>query len=52
MRDTLLITVGKYLKDMLAKNRLFTGSLQLNFKDGKLKDFDEHKRTKVKEEGS
>jgi hypothetical protein len=39
------------VKNLLRTHREFTGSLQLNFKDGKLKDFDERKKTKVEEGG-
>lgn len=38
-----------YLKDLLRRHRHFTGKLELNFKDGELKDINETRRTKCEE---
>ena len=40
-----------YIEELLLKHRRFTGRLELNFKDGQLKDVNETKRTKFNEEG-
>lgn len=41
--------VYEYVSQLLLKNRSFTGRLELNFKDGKLKDINETRRTKIEE---
>ena len=38
-----------YLEDLLQRYKRFTGKLELNFKDGKLKDVNETRRTKYEE---
>lgn len=38
-----------YLEDLLMRHKLFTGKLELNFKDGVLKDINETRRTKCEE---
>lgn len=38
-----------YLKDLFKRYKLFTGKLELNFKDGELKDINETRRTKFEE---
>ena len=42
--------ISEYVLNLLASNSKFTGKLELNFKDGKLKDILETKRTKIEEE--
>jgi len=41
--------ITKYLEGLLAKLPKFTGKLELNFKDGVLKDINETRRTKYEE---
>lgn len=44
--------IAKYIEDLLlGKYPNFTGKLEFNFKEGKLKDCLEVKRTKFEEEG-
>ncbi len=38
-----------YLEDLLLRYKRFTGRLELNFKDGVLKDINETRRTKYEE---
>jgi hypothetical protein len=38
-----------YLEDLLLRYKRFTGKLELNFKDGVLKDINETRRTKYEE---
>lgn len=38
-----------YLKDLFGRHKRFTGKLELNFKEGKLKDINETRRTKFEE---
>lgn len=38
-----------YLQDLLLRYKRFTGKLELNFKDGELKDIQETRRTKYNE---
>ena len=38
-----------YLQDLLRRYKRFTGKLELNFKDGVLKDINETRRTKYEE---
>lgn len=38
-----------YLEDLLLKHETFTGRVELNFKDGKLRDVNETRRTKFEE---
>ena len=39
-----------YLEELLLRYKRFTGKLELNFKDGELKDINETRRTKFVEE--
>ena len=39
--------VVAYLKNVFKEHPMFTGKLELNFKDGKLKDILETRRTKT-----
>lgn len=39
-----------YLEDLLLRYKRFTGRLELNFKDGDLKNINETRRTKYEEE--
>jgi len=41
--------VLNYLEDLFLRNKRFTGKLELNFKDGVLKDINETRRTKYEE---
>jgi len=38
-----------YLQDLLLRYKRFTGKLELNFKNGDLKDINETRRTKYEE---
>jgi len=38
-----------YLEDLFLRYKRFTGKLELNFKDGELKDINETRRTKYEE---
>lgn len=38
-----------YLEDLLLRYKRFTGKLELNFKDGELKDINETRRTRYEE---
>lgn len=39
--------ISEYVVDLLTRHSKFTGKLELNFKDGKLKDILETRRTKI-----
>lgn len=39
--------ISEYVVNLLTRHSKFTGKLELNFKDGKLKDILETKRTKI-----
>lgn len=41
--------VTDYLEGLLLKHESFTGKLELNFKDGELRDINETRRTKCEE---
>ena len=41
--------IKSYVEGLLLSNETFTGKLEMNFKDGQLKDINETKRTKDKE---
>lgn len=41
--------VAAYLEKLLLQYRRFTGKVELNFKDGELKDINETRRTKYEE---
>lgn len=41
--------VTAYLEGLLLKHETFTGRLELNFKDGELKDINETRRTRCEE---
>jgi len=41
--------VLNYLEDLFLRNKRFTGKLELNFKDGVLKDINETRRMKYEE---
>ncbi len=43
--------VKAYLEGLLLTHEDFTGKLELNFRDGRLMDINETKRTKFTEEG-
>ena len=49
--DKSIKKVLAYLEELLLRHKLFTGKLELNFKDGELMDINETRRTKYKEEG-
>jgi len=38
-----------YLEDLLLRYKRFTGKLEINFKNGELKDINETRRTKYEE---
>ena len=41
--------VSLYVEEMLKRHPRFTGKLEVNFKDGELKDINETRRTKIEE---
>lgn len=41
--------VSLYVEELLKRHKRFTGQVQLNFKDGKLMDINETRRTKIEE---
>jgi hypothetical protein len=40
-------TIGIHIEQVLSSNPNFTGKFELNFKDGKLMDISETKRTRI-----
>ena len=49
MSENVLKKILTYLKDLFLRHKCFTGKLELNFKDGHLKDINETRRTKFEE---
>jgi hypothetical protein len=48
----MIVKIIKYLEEVFKKMPKFTGSIEINFKDGKLMDITEIKRTRFTEQSS